>query len=203
MKKNLLLPLIAFVISTAAGLAHGQAVFPPSEPRFVSGGPYIGAAFGAAQARRGCPVALQGGGRVCDDRDPSWGVFAGYQLNRYFGAELGYRDLGYVRGTAPTSSITIHNSAWSLVAVGLFPITERFSALGQFGAYRVLAQSNQPAVADVNATGLTYALGAQLDFGGRFGVRGFWQRYRDVKGGANFGENDYDVLGAAVLMRLR
>jgi len=201
MKKNLL-PLLALAALAAAQLARAQAVFPPSEPPSVYGA-YVGAAFGTAQARRGCPVAIQGGGRVCDDRDPSWGLFAGYQLNRYFAAEVGYRDLGFVRATAPTSSLTIHSSAWSLVAVGLAPVTERFSGFGKFGGYRVLLESSQGDVADVHATGLTYALGAQFDTGGRFGVRAEWQRYRKVDGGVFYGVNDYDTLGVALLFRLR
>ncbi len=62
---------------------------------------------------------------MCDDRDPSWGFFAGYQLIRYFAAEVEYRDLGYLRATAQDSSRSTHTTAWDLTAVGLVPITER------------------------------------------------------------------------------
>jgi hypothetical protein len=65
-----------------------------------------------------------------------------------------------------------------------------------------LLQSNQPDIADAHATGLSYALGAQLDTRQRFGVRAEWQRYRKVDGGTNYGVNDYDSLGVAVLFRL-
>lgn len=202
MKKNLLL-LIALGACVAPTAALAQSVFPAREAPAVYG-PYVGAAFGTAQARRGCPVALQGGGgRVCDDRDPSWGFFAGYQLIRYFAAEVGYRDLGYLRATAPDSSRSTHTTVWDLTALGMVPITERLSAFAKFGGYRALLQSDQGGIADVHASGLTYAFGAQLDFGGHFGLRALWQRYHNVKGGDNFGDNDYDTLGLALLFRLR
>lgn len=200
MKKNLLLPVVV-VAAVAAGAAHAQAVFPPPEPRPVYG-LYAGAVIAAAQARRGCPDALLGGGRACDDRDPSWGLFGGYQLNRYFGAEVEYRDLGYLRASAPDSTRSTHTTVWDLTAVGMVPVTERFSALAKFGGYRALVQSGESGFADVHASGLTYGLGAQLDFG-PYGLRALFQRYRNVKGGQNFGDNDYDTLGVALLVRLR
>ena len=87
--------------------------------------------------------------------------------------------------------------------MGLVPVTERFSGFAKFGGYRVLLESSQGDVADAHTTGLTYALGAQFDTGGRFGVRAEWQRYRKVDGGAFYGVNDYDTLGVALLFRLR
>jgi len=201
MKKNLWL-VVALAACVAATAARAQAVFPPKEAPVFSG-PYVGAAIAAAQARRGCPAPLLGGGRVCDDRDPSWGFFGGYQLIRYFAAEVEYRDLGYLRATAPDSSRSTHTTVWDLTAIGIAPITERLSAFAKFGGYRALLQSDQSGIGDAHASGLTYAFGAQLDFGERFGLRALWQRYRNVKGGLNYGDNDYDTLGLALLVRVR
>jgi OmpA-OmpF porin, OOP family len=200
MKKNLL-TLLAFAAAAIAGAAHAQGTFPPPPPLVLTG-PYVGATFGLAQARNGCTGIIGGGGRACDDKDPAWGFFAGYQVNRWLGAELAYRDLGFIRSTSATSSLHTHTSAWDLTALGFVPLEDRFSVYGKFGAYRASLESSEN-VADAVATGLTYGAGLQWDFRRGFGARAQWQRYRKVDGGHDYGENIYDVLSAAVFWRFR
>ena len=126
--------LVTLALGVAVTSLEAQTTFPPPPPPTLSG-PYFGASVGYAQAKNGCLGFLSGGGRACDDNDLEWGLLAGYQINRYFGAEAAYRDLGKVRAASASSSEFTHAAVWDLTAVGIVPIEERFSAYGKFGAY--------------------------------------------------------------------
>ena len=202
MKKNLL-ALLALALAAAAAPARAQAVFPPPPEAPAWTGPYVGASFGYSKAKPGC-VGFIRFVDSCDDTDFTWGVLAGYQLNRYFGAEAEYRDLGFVTGHVRTASASTHASAWDAAVIGFFPFTSRFSAFGKFGAYRALLEATGAPIADLHHTGATYGAGLQWDFAQRASGRFQWQRYRQVNGGdRDFGSNDYDTLSAVLIWRLR
>jgi len=194
--------LVTLALGVAVTSLEAQTTFPPPPPPTLSG-PYFGASVGYAQAKNGCLGFLSGGGRACDDNDLEWGLLAGYQINRYFGAEAAYRDLGKVRATSASSSEFTHAAVWDLTAVGIVPIEERFSAYGKFGAYLATLDASARDIADHRNSGLTYGAGLQWDFRAGYGLRAQWQRYRNVGGGDTFGTNHYDVLGVALLYRLR
>src|SRR5512147_2078878 len=54
---------------------------------------YAGATYGQDHWRPGC-----GAGVACDDTDRTLAVFGGYQINRIFAAEVGYRNMGEASG---------------------------------------------------------------------------------------------------------
>jgi OOP family OmpA-OmpF porin len=197
------LQLLALAVAAGAVPAWAQAPFPPPPaPTLI--GPYVGATLGYSQARKGCLGILSGGGRSCDENDPAFGVFGGYQVNRYLSAELALRDLGKVRASGTSSSDHIHAVVWDFTALGLWPIEDRFSAYGRLGAYRATLDTSALGVADQTSTGLTYGGGLQWDFIGGYGLRADWQRYRKVgKDDSPYGVNYYDVLAVAVLWRFR
>jgi len=199
--KKTLLALLALALAAAGAPAAAQAVFPPPEPPGWSGA-YVGAGFGGSQAKAGC-VGFIRFAASCDDTDFSWSILAGYQLNRYFGAEAEYRDLGYVTGHDRTLSASVHASAWDVAAIGFLPLSERFSAFGKFGAYRALLEVTGAPITDAHYIGATYGAGLQWDFARRAGARLQWQRYRQVNGGDLIGINDYDSLSAVLIWRLR
>jgi opacity protein-like surface antigen len=202
MKKNLLV-LLALALAAAAAPARAQAVFPPPPEAPALTGPYVGAGFGFTQAKPGC-VGFIRFTASCDDTDFTWALLAGYQLNRYFGAEAEYRDLGYVTGRDFNVSRTVHASAWDAAVIGFLPFSNRFSAFGKFGAYRALLEATGAPIADQHHTGATYGAGLQWDFARQASGRLQWQRYRQVNGGdRDFGSNDYDTLSAVLIWRLR
>jgi len=185
---------------TAAG-AMAQAPFPAPPPPSMAGA-YVGATIGYVQAKSGCVGVLAGGGRSCDDKDPAFGAFGGYRLNRYFGAELGVRYLGKVRASGPGSSADIQTMVADLTALGIVPIEDRFAAYVRFGGYYAMQKASVAGVSDENSTDLTFGGGLQWDFAGGLGLRAEWQRYKKVgKDKPAYSVSDYDVLGVAALWR--
>lgn len=82
-----------------------------------------------------------------DERHVGYKVFLGYQFNRYFGAELGFFDLGkfgYTATTTPTGTLTssFRVQGANLGLVGTMPVTDRFSLLARVGAQAARTRSN-------------------------------------------------------------
>ncbi|HEX6156074.1 MAG TPA: outer membrane beta-barrel protein [Burkholderiales bacterium] len=171
---------------------------------------YLGASIGQSKAKDTCDDS---GAFSCDDTDTAWKIFAGYQFNRHFAVEAGYTDLGEVSLSAAsaTSSVrgTIELSAFELMAVGSFPVVDRFSLYGKLGLYRAeTEQKLQVTLGSLTVSDnkteknadLTFAFGARFDITRNLGVRAEWQRYLDV-GGGEIGEDDVDVLSVGLLYR--
>lgn len=149
---------------------------------------YIGATAGQSNFKD-CAAAN------CDDSDIAIGVFGGYQFHKYFGAELGYTDLG--QASAPGAG-DAKAKGFELSGVGTFPITERFSIYGKLGFFRWdVDASGQSA----SGTDLTYAVGVQWNFTKRFGLRAQYQMYKDVGDDATTGTTDVDVIGIGVVFK--
>jgi OOP family OmpA-OmpF porin len=167
-------------------------------------GPYIGAAAGQAKARDACSGVVAG--TNCDEKDTSWRLFGGYQLNRNFAAELAYTDLGSSKADSPGGSATFDASAWELSGIGSIPITGGLSAYGKLGAYYGKVEGKGTGAflgsgSDTN-TGLTFGAGAQYDFTKNLGLRAEWQRYKDM-GGDTTGKSDIDNMMVGVLFRFQ
>src|SRR4051794_41965837 len=60
---------------------------------------YVGAGVGQSKAKDFCGGG--GGFDSCDDKDKAWKVYGGYAFSPYFAAEIGYNDLGRVKGNPP------------------------------------------------------------------------------------------------------
>lgn len=183
---------------------HAQVPFPPPPEPSLSGA-YFGGLFGRSQAKKGCLGFLSGSNRSCDDVDPAWGLFAGYRFNRYLGGELAYSDLGKIRASTPSGgSENIHASAWEVAGLGFVPIDRDFSIYGKIGGYRATLGSSRPDIPDRSNGGLTYGGGVQWELPRNLGVRGQWQRYKDIGGeGTPYSVNIYDVLSIGVLWNWR
>src|SRR5450830_1849591 len=74
-----------------------------------------------------------------DDRDTGYKLFGGYKLNKNFAVEGGYFDLGkfgFTATTVPAGTLSgnIKLRGLNLDAVGILPITEKFSVFGRVGA---------------------------------------------------------------------
>lgn len=166
---------------------------------------FVGGSLGQSKAKSACDD-LAGTGVSCDDTDTAFRVFGGYQINKNFGAELGYQDLGKVEASALGLNASIKSKAWDIMAVGTLPVAEKFSVYGKIGFYfaNTDATTNIPGVANESKSNndLTYALGVQYDFNKNLGVRGEWQRYSDV-GGGDIGKSDVDVMAIGVVYRFR
>lgn len=200
--KNIV-PMLGLVALVGAPAAFAQVPFPPPPPPQVSG-PYVGGLIGYSRAKEGCIGLLSGSNRNCDPRDPAFGVFGGYQLNRYLAGEAGYMNLGKVRSSTETDRQNVHTNILEATAVGFVPITDALSLYGKFGGYRASLTTSEPGVGSHANINFTYGGGLQFDFQNGIGVRAHWQRYKAVGGSATpYGENIYDVLGIVGLYRFR
>ena len=82
-----------------------------------------------------------------DERGNAFRLFGGYQINRYFGVEAGYFDLGrfgFTATTVPAGTLNggIKLRGLNLDLVGTLPLTERLSFIARVGAQAAQARDN-------------------------------------------------------------
>ena len=79
-----------------------------------------------------------------DDSSPGWKLFAGYNLNQYFGVELAYVDLGEATATisaannnnvGKASEITSTTEGFSFAATGRYPFARQFDVFARIGGF--------------------------------------------------------------------
>ena len=185
---------VAVLFAGAAG-AQPAGDTPPSPG--AGSNLYIGLAYGHATARKACE-GLAG----CDDRDNTFGAFAGYRLGQRFAVEGGYHNLGKATATGGTY---VRSNVWELVGVGGWPLgSTPLSLYGKLGLARGAQEGGGALNAPKERTiSVTYGFGAQVDLPRRFGVRAEWQRYPRLGGGPVLAAGDIDVVRLAALWRFR
>jgi OOP family OmpA-OmpF porin len=158
-------------------------------------------------------LAGQGLGTLSiDDHDTNHGykVFGGYQFHPNFAVEAGYFDLGhfgYTARTSPAGSLSgdVRFKGVNLDLVGLWPITERFSALARVGVTSERARGNFSSTGAVNlpfaastserATNVKFGAGVMYDFTPSLGMRLEAERYRVNDSVGNKGHVDMVSVG--------
>jgi len=143
-----------------------------------------------------------------DEHDTANKLFGGYQVNRYFGVEAGYFDLGkfsFRATTSPAGTLDgqIRLQGLNLDLIGSLPLTERLAAIGRVGAQAARARDNfsgSGAVGVLNpnpsAREVNYKVGAGLQYtvSPGFLVRGEAEHYRvNDAVGNHGGVNVYSV----------
>lgn len=163
---------------------------------------------------------LLGGGFVTtsitnDDSDSGFKLFGGYKYNKNFALEGGYFDLGsfgYTATTAAPNAGTLTGNiklrGLNLDAVGVLPMTDKFSAFGRAGLNYAEARDSFSGtgaviVLDPNRskrdTNYKFGAGLQYDFTQSLGMRAEVERYRinDAVGG----KGDVDLLSVGLVYR--
>jgi OOP family OmpA-OmpF porin len=166
----------AFALLAAAPYAHAQMQNVMDE----STGFYIGGGLGMADPKDA-------------DKNGSWKVYGGWQVNKWLSAELAYNDFGNsgYTGSGPGGvpySGDIDTYAVSIDAVGMFPVPigalDKLSVLGKIGAAYFERDDNTPFAGfsprDDDGWGLTWGFGAQYTFSERVGLRAEWERFEEV-----------------------
>ena len=147
-----------------------------------------------------------------DEKDFAYKVFGGYKFNRHFALEGGYFNLGefgFTANTSPTGTFTgnIEVDGFNIDALGIMPLSPKFSAFARVGAQRAQAKdafAGTGAVAVTNRnpsksdTNYKAGLGLQYDFTKRVGMRGEWERYRINDAVNNRGDVDMLSVGLVV-----
>ena len=148
-----------------------------------------------------------------DDRDTGYKFFGGYQFNKYFALEGGYFDLGkfgFTATTTPAGTLdgNIKLKGLNFDAVGILPITEKFSAFGRVGLNTAEAKDSFTGTGAVTVlnpnpkkrdTNYKFGLGLQYDFTGPLAVRAEAERYRinDAVGH----KGDIDLVSVGLIYR--
>jgi OOP family OmpA-OmpF porin len=172
---------------------------------------YAGAAVGQAKFKDAC-TGITGTGFTggCDDKDTAWKVFGGYQFHRNVAVELGYVDFG--EATANGTLLGLPASAGAdakaieLVAVGMIPLTQQFSAYAKGGAYRwdidtrVTAGALAAGGGD-DGTDFTYGVGLKYDFTRNIAARLEFQRYNNLGETNTTGQSDVNMWTVGVMFK--
>ena len=108
--------------------------------------PYVGVSAGRAKANVDKPsiaAAVTGPGLThtitgSDERRTGYKVFGGYQMNRYFGVEAGYFNLGkstFTSTTVPAGTLNgqLRVEGFNLDLVGTAPLSDDFALIGRIG----------------------------------------------------------------------
>jgi OmpA-OmpF porin, OOP family len=170
----------------------GIAVALPAQAQVTASGFYIGASIGRSVATNACAL----GPEPCEKkRDTAGSGFIGYDFSRWLGVEAAYHDFGHIS----VGDVDTKSNASSLVAVLHVPLQSRFSLYAKGGAYH--GEMKNPFVAQ-RKNGGTFGLGIQYDVG-QGAVRGEWQRFARMAGGAFPDTTNMDYYGVAILFRFR
>jgi OOP family OmpA-OmpF porin len=169
---------------------------------------YAGVSLGQAKYNDVCSDLP---GFSCDNKDTAFRLFGGYQFHRNIGVELGYADLGKAKFSGRLLGTSVSGeeefSAFDLVAVGSWPIGDKFNVFGKLGMYHgEVKVSATASLAGLSATAgdsdsgsdFTYGLGAGFDFTRNLGARLEWQRYSGFSDA-----KDLDVFSLGLLYRFR
>ena len=192
----------AATLGVLLAAALGPAVAQESER-----GIYIGGSGGYSQYQNACESA-----RVpCDEGDTAARLFAGYQFNRNWSAEIGAGKFGEasgsgaVAGGAGTGSFSLESYGWDVSAVATIPLGSGLGLLGRLGVYRVRTTLDQQGsfFAPIHEAGTTsgWTYGAGLSYTlGRLGLRAEWQRYDNI-GANSIGSDEIDMFTLGALFR--
>ena len=147
-----------------------------------------------------------------NERDLAYKIFGGYKLNKNFALEAGYFHLGEFGFEATTSPAgTLSGNAKlrgvNLDAVGMFPLSEKFSAFARLGMQYGYAKDSFAGTGAVvvdprkskRAGNYKAGLGVQYDFTDTLALRGEWERYRLNDGVGNRG--DIDMVSAGLIFK--
>ena len=125
MKKIKFALLVAGLAASAQALAEG-------------GGVYFGGSLGKAESKEDACFRDSSSGFSCDRKgEVAWAGFAGVMVNKHFGVEGGYHNLGKI---VEVANDTTGDRAWvksyigELVAVAAYPI-QNFAIYGKGGGY--------------------------------------------------------------------
>jgi OOP family OmpA-OmpF porin len=130
------------------------------------------------------------------DSDTSFKILGGYQINKNFGAELGYTDFG----KSDSGGVTFKGTAWELVGVGTLPLSDKFGVFGKLGFAMGDGEATSPlGTFSDDSVELTYGFGVKYNFTPVLGVTAEYQAYPDFANGAT----DVTVMSIGVLFRFK
>jgi OOP family OmpA-OmpF porin len=146
---------------------------------------------------------------VDDDSDFGYKLFGGYKFNKNFALEVGYFNLGNTGFIATVPGGTLHGNmkigGMNFDAVGILPLTEKFSAFGRVGLNYAKTRDHFTSTGGVGITtnpnptanqiNPKVGLGVQYNFTKSLGMRVEMERYRVDDAVGHKGDIDLVSLG--------
>lgn len=145
-----------------------------------------------------------------ESHETAWKVFGGYRFNDMVAIEVAYNGLGRYKGTttitapAPGSVAggTWDTSAFSVAAVGTYPVVERFGLLFKAGlaATRLNASVSSFSKTETRVQPM-FGVGAQFAATKAVGLRAEFERFQNVGDGSTTGQSAINMFTASLLYR--
>ncbi|MGI2025378.1 OmpA family protein [Shewanella glacialipiscicola] len=160
---------------------------------------YVGAGLGVNNYEH---VATQNG----SDDPFAWDIFAGYMFNDYFGAEIGFRDLG----NADWNDAGISNDAdvkgSTLGLVGLWPLANRWSLSAEAGVMYYTLENSQSSLAGSSKYSTDdfapyFGAGVGYNFTDNLKLQAKYRRYENLNDDYNIVEADSNYWGLELSYR--
>lgn len=162
---------------------------------------YVGAGLGVNNYEH---IATQNG----DDNPYAWDIFAGYMFNDYFGAEIGYRDLGNADWTISGISNDADVKGATLGLVGLWPLANRWSLSAEAGAmYYTLENSQRDTISGARSSYSSddfapyFGAGIGYNFTDNLKLQAKYRRYENLDDKYNIVEADSNYWGLELSYR--
>jgi len=186
---------------------------------------YLGGSIGRAEANfdtsggfsgpiAGIPTTLNSVSQ--NSSETAWKLFGGYQINKYFGAEVEYVDFGsynfngnFTLANVPFSfSGTDKITGYGLAAVGTYPFSDSFAVFGKLGVFRSKDEATVtiPNLASGSGsddeTGPVYGVGIKYSFNENVSVRGEYERFTGIGNSSGNTENtDINLYTVALVYK--
>src|SRR5262245_13175936 len=174
----------------AAALALGTSVAAAQEAAQVAGW-YGGLNLGASHLSG---IDL---GDSLDRSETGYGLDLGYRVNRNFGVEASYADLGKFHFETAAGEGDFHPKSVSLAAVGILPLEAGWSLFGKAGVARTETKVGAPFDSSDSENGVLAGAGVMYDFNRTLFAKAGWDHY-DKAGTDATGDGHVDLYSLGV-----
>ena len=178
--------IVAFI---AVAVALGSGTVQAAEE-----GGYLGIGLGQTKAKDACSGITN-----CDDKDTGVKLFGGYQFNPNGAIEIGYVDLGKVKGTGTE----FKTSGFDVDFVGTLPLNDQFAVLARAGLFFWKVDLSGTSSGSANGSDLAYGLGVKYEVSRNVSVRFEWQQFKDLGDKNTTGTSDAKLFYASMAFRFK
>lgn len=152
-------------------------------PLAADSGGYVGVTVGRSKTDNPYPTT-----RTTKDNETVGGIFAGYQYDKNWGAEVFYANVGKLDGTCAStacSTFTTKGDAVGINLVGTVPISDAFSLYAKIGVASTKTDTQIASAVPSTFTGdrrsaVTGGVGAQYNINKNVGIRAGWDGYEQA-----------------------
>ena len=169
----------------------------------VSAAPYVGFSIGQATIDDACDD-INIPGVSCDDSDTSFKIYGGSKVNKNFGFEIAYVDMGQAELTDGVTTIKYEATGFNFSALGIIPVSNNVDIFGKAGLMLWDAEASISAPFNVseddNGTDITFGVGINFNASEKFAIRAEFEKFNNVGDEDTTGESSVTVLTVGAIM---